>query len=51
VKMKKSSYVRKRCSEALNLTREYKKELAKRENRKMMPQTPPPSEEEEENVT
>ena len=46
VKMKKSSYVRTRISEALKSQRAYKKEKAKRENRKM-PQTPPPQEEEE----
>jgi hypothetical protein len=38
--------VRTRISEALKIQRAYKKEKAKRENRKM-PQTPPPQEEEE----
>jgi hypothetical protein len=47
--MKKSSYVRTRISEALKSQRAYKKEKAKRENRKM-PQTPPPQEEEEDFV-
>jgi hypothetical protein len=46
VKMKTSSYVRTRISGALKSQRAYKKEKAKRENRKV-PQTPPPQEEEE----
>jgi hypothetical protein len=49
VKMKKeASYVRKCRSDALNSIQDYKKEVAKRDNRKMMPRTPPPQEEEEE---
>jgi hypothetical protein len=49
VKMKKSSYVRTRISEALKSQRAYRKEKIKRENRKM-PQTPPPQEEGEDFV-
>jgi hypothetical protein len=47
--MKKSSYVRARVSEALKSQRAYKKEKARRENRKM-PDTPPRQEEEEDFV-
>jgi hypothetical protein len=35
----------------MNSIREYKKEVAKRENRRMMPRAPPPQEEAEEEVT